>query len=291
MDLIRIGIPSDPLLAAVAEGVLDELRSVISAVERVDLPPVPPTARQAGWDAACRDALALGMVDVCLRRLESLPVPVGAGWCIAALSERTPPGFSLLVDREAADPQAPFHLPAKSGVYAEHPTVAAQLTHLHPTIRVSGTGPVDRPLPALATPGVHALLLDNRHLTGPAEIPESFIQIRFHPREIVPLPGQGTLAWLCRPQDLPVRSLLARIHRPAVARVTNIERRTVQLLGTPPDTAPCVFCTQDAEGHYHAHAAHRPGDARPVVLARRSQSTSAGLSEALAGQLAPSAAG
>ncbi|MEY3051574.1 MAG: porphobilinogen deaminase [Bacteroidota bacterium] len=282
MKNIRIGIPTDPLLATTMEPALVGLLATGVHVERIDLAPVGQHHADHGWDIACLEALSIGTVDACLRRLETLPVPAGDGWCIAALSDRTPPGFTLLVNPAAAAPAGRFHLPDHARILAELPAVAAQLLPLCPNAQLLGTRQVNWPPVGGRFPDGDAILLDNRCFPTPTTPPEPYT--RFHPRELIPLPGQGVLAWLCRPRDLPVRTLLASVHRPAVARVTNVERR-VSLLLASPDGSTCAYCIQDGEGHYHAHAAYRR--AHQTTLAQHSQSTSAGLADALARRLRP----
>ncbi|HNG90689.1 MAG TPA: hydroxymethylbilane synthase, partial [Saprospiraceae bacterium] len=108
-------------------------------------------------------------------------------------------------------------------------------------------------------------------------------RIELHPREFVPAPAQGVLAWQTHRDDTPTRLLLRRLHHPEVSAVTNVERRVLQLLDGGCQLPLGVYCERDAAGHFHAHAACMIGTEMRRV--RVSSSTSFDLAETVVQRL------
>ncbi|MBK9336756.1 MAG: hypothetical protein IPM98_09240 [Lewinellaceae bacterium] len=98
-----------------------------------------------------------------------------------------------------------------------------------------------------------------------------------NPREFVPRPAQGVLAWQTHRDDLSTRRILKQLHHPNVSACTNVERRVLHLLGGDAHLLLGVLVECDAGGVFHAFAAcAREGRLRRTRL---SQSTRIELAE------------
>jgi hydroxymethylbilane synthase len=107
--------------------------------------------------------------------------------------------------------------------------------------------------------------------------------LELNPREFVPRPAQGVLAWQTHRDDLPARRILKPLHHPDVTACTNVERRVLQLLGDAGQPSLGVFVERDATGNFHAFAAGEIAGAFRRV--RLSQSTNFELAERLVERL------
>ncbi|MEM8909628.1 MAG: hydroxymethylbilane synthase, partial [Bacteroidota bacterium] len=103
--------------------------------------------------------------------------------------------------------------------------------------------------------------------------------LRLNPKEFVPAPAQGVLAFQTCTDDKATRRLLQKLHRPEVARCTNVERKVLQLAEGGCHMPLGVYCEQDPGGHYHLWAAKAQTWDAPLVNARLSSSTHHQLAE------------
>jgi hydroxymethylbilane synthase len=106
------------------------------------------------------------------------------------------------------------------------------------------------------------------------------------PREFVPAPAQGVLAWQVRESDKELRSALLRIHRKEVASCTNVERKILKLMDGGCHLPLGAYCERDRDGNYHVWAAlgEMGGDSE-VRTVQYSSSTSFELAEQIAESL------
>ncbi|MBK6929932.1 MAG: hydroxymethylbilane synthase [Saprospirales bacterium] len=229
-------------------------------------------------------ALLRGEIDLAVHSMKDLPTSPPPDLVITAVSYRENPADWLLIRPEAREPGKIFNLRAGAVVGTSAARRKAQLVDIRPDIDVRDlcenvparldkvrSGAFDAVL--LAAAGLRRLKPD---LSG-LEI------VELHPREFIPAPAQGALAWQTHRDDLQTRRLLKQIHHPEVSAVTNVERRVLHLLDGDGYLPLGVFVERDARGNFHAFAA---GVFDGVLRrAQVSQSTSFGLAEKIAGQL------
>ena len=142
-------------------------------------------------------------------------------------------------------------------------------------------GNVPTRLGKLDTREVDAVLLAGAGLTRLGLDLSAYEAVPLNPKEFVPAPAQGVLAFQVRREDLSLRAFLKKIHRPEVSRLTNVERKTLQLLGGGCQMPIGVYCERDRMGHYHAFAAAADSWDAPLRRARLSSATTANLAERL----------
>ncbi len=224
------------------------------------------------------DQLLDGNIDVAVHSMKDLPTTNPEGLRIAATSYREDPSDTLLIRNTFYDPKASLRLKEGTVVGTSSARRKAQLKDLNPSIvteDIRGNVPTriqklrDRHFGAivLATAGLNRLQLDVSDLTV----------VELHPREFVPAPAQGVLAYQTRSDDMEMRKIIGQIGNREVAYCTNIERKVLQMMDGGCHLPLGVYCEQDQMGNYHTWAAMADGSDQPVRRCKISQSTSAGL--------------
>ena len=110
-------------------------------------------------------------------------------------------------------------------------------------------------------------------------------KIELNPREFVPAPAQGVLAWQCCTDDLATRRVLKQLHQSDVAACTNVERKALQLFEGGCHMPLGVYCMQDTQGNYHVWGAKAATWESPLTKIRLSSATKLGLAEELVERL------
>lgn len=226
------------------------------------------------------DQLLDGLVDVAVHSMKDLPTTSPEGLRIAATSYREDPSDTLLIRSEYYDPSESLRLKKGTIVGTSSARRKAQLLDLNPDIGIEdirGNVPTriqklrDGNFGAivLATAGLNRLKLDVSDLTV----------VALHPREFVPAPAQGVLAYQTRSDDMTMRKIIGQIGNREVAYCTNIERKVLQMMDGGCHLPLGVYCEQDQMGNYHTWAAMADGVDKPVRRCKISQSTSVGLAD------------
>ncbi len=263
--LVKIGSKTSPQISWRDEFAQLELRriGVESSLVRVDNP---------------AEAILRGDADVAVLPLSELPLMRPGELVVTAVSRREHPGDVLVMRPEALDNRLDFGLAHGATVLTSTPWQAAQLRDFRPDLGI-----------AVSVSGGTTLLDDLRQdnfaaiVTAAAELKGMDVSglevLELNPREFVPKPAQGVLAWLAHRDDLPVRRLLKQVHHPDVSACTNTERRVLQLLGGNAESLLGAFVERDAGGNFHAFLAcvHAGG----IRRTRLSQSTNFELAERL----------
>jgi hydroxymethylbilane synthase len=230
------------------------------------------------------DALLRGDIDLAVHSMKDLPTAPPEGLVTSAVSYRENPADCLLVRREAYDPTAPFRLRQGAVVGSSANRRKAQMLDFRPDVQMRDIrGNVPTRLEKLRQGDFDAIFLAAAGLNRLALDLGDLERVELNPREFVPAPAQGVLAWQTNRDDLATRSILQRIHRPEVSACTNVERRVLQLLSGGCQLPLGVFCERDEAGNYHAFAAcHMDGALRRV---RCSSSTRVGMAEEIVSRL------
>ena len=230
------------------------------------------------------DSLLRGDIDLAVHSMKDLPTSQPEGLAITAVSYRDNPADLLLVQPEAVDRGEIFRLKKGAVVGTSAARRKAQMLDFRPDVELKDIrGNVPTRLEKLrqgqfdaiflAAAGVNRLGLD----LGGLEV------VELQPREFVPAPAQGVLAWQVNRSDTATRLLLKNIHHTATSAVTNVERRSLQLMDGGCQLPLGVYCERDANGNFHAFAACEiNGHMRRAHL---SSSTNVGMAEKLVAAL------
>ena len=228
------------------------------------------------------DALLAGQIDCAVHSLKDLPTNQPEGLVLAALSYRASVGDTVLVHPDRVVKGKPFGLGDNATIGTSSNRRKAILRDLHPgllTVDIRGNVPTrmkkalsgELDAVVLAAAGLERLDLD---LSG-------LHVIRPSPREFVPAPGQGVMAVQTRAEDIDMRKKLSLLHHPVVGECTNVERTVLNLMEGGCSMPLGVYCEKDQLGNYHVWAAYAETADRPLRRVQVSQSTRAGLPEAV----------
>ncbi|MCB0568636.1 MAG: hypothetical protein KDC66_02685 [Phaeodactylibacter sp.] len=280
---IRIGLDSGPLAGWRARYTQQQLQSAGLASEFVSLGHTLPGV---GDDAMARpawEALLRGDIDIAAQFMEQLPARQQEGVAITAVSRRENPALCLLIRVESRAEGLLFRLKEKGVVSVATSLHQVQLQRFRPDLSFVPFGAGDDGGVAAFLQGgpADAALVPAAMITR-AEIALPGVEaVPFNPRELVPAPGQGVLAWLACADDKATRRIFKALHHPEVSACTNVERSILRLSAEAGLMAPGAYCERDAAGYYHTWAfwpGKQEGQSRRLS---RSQSTSHLLAEGM----------
>ncbi len=226
------------------------------------------------------EALINGSIDIAVHSLKDLPTTQVEGLILAGLSERADPSDMLIIRPDRIDEERPVGLPAGAIVGTSSIRRKTQLLGLIPDVEVKnlrGNVPTriqklrDKQYDAiiLAAAGVERLELDLSDL----------VVRKLHPKEFVPAPAQGVIAYQIRATDQDLKKIVAQIHDAPTAKRTNVERKVLKLMDGGCQTPLGVYCEIDAAGNYQVFAAYSKSSDQPLIKHRIAQSTTHMLAE------------
>mgnify|MGYP001349791355 CR=1 FL=1 len=232
------------------------------------------------------DALLRGDVDMAVHSMKDMPTSQPDGLVLAAVSYREDPSDWLIIRPEAAGEGMLFGLKEGAVTGTSSARRKAQLLGFRNDLALRDIrGNVPTRLEKLRRGEFDAIMLAAAGLGRLGLDLSEFVTVKFSPREFVPAPAQGVLAFQCCADDLDTRRLLHKIHHPEVAAVTNVERKVLKLIGGGCHLPLGVYCERDPMGNYHAWAALSDAWDQPVRRVRFSQSTHFQLAEKIKEEL------
>jgi hydroxymethylbilane synthase len=202
-------------------GVETELVPILTSGDRGASPKESPAGMKGLFVAEITEALYQGKVDLAAHSAKDLPSEDPPGVVVAAVPERAVP-YDVLV-RRGPD------LPAKATVGTSSLRRRAQLLRAHPSMEVRDVrGNVDTRLRKLDEGDFDALVLAAAGLARLGLEPKHADPIPVE--EMVPAPGQGTLAVQAR-EGTPEAETVARIDHPGSHLSFETERLLARMLG------------------------------------------------------------
>jgi len=232
------------------------------------------------------DALLHGDIDMAVHSMKDLPTTSPEGLTIAAVSYREDPSdWLLILPSKVADNQT-FKLNKNAIVGTSSARRKAQLLDFRPDLMlkdIRGNVPTrieklrkgDFDAIVLAAAGIKRLDLDLSDLKI----------VPMNPREFIPSPAQGVLAFQTCEDNFDVRKTLKLLHNPEVSSVTNIERKVLNLMNGGCHLPLGVYCEKDSSGNYHVWAAKAETWNSPLKRTQLSSGTSHGLAEKIVEEL------
>ncbi len=232
------------------------------------------------------DAVLRGEVDMAVHSMKDLPTTQPEGLVVAGVSYRENPADWLIFKKEEVVDNQLFGLKNRAVVGTSSARRKAQLLDFRNDLEMRDLrGNVSSRLEKLRNGDFDAIMLAGAGLVRLALDLSGFEVVDFNPREFVPAPAQGVLAWQCCADDLETRRVLKKIHHPEVSAMTNIERKVLTLMGGGCHAPLGVYCEQDKVRNYHVWAAMADNWDGKVQRVRLSQSTNLGLAEAVVRKL------
>ena len=231
-------------------------------------------------------ALVAGEIDMAVHSMKDLPTEKIPELTIAGVSERANPADWLIYRKEAYDPKRLFKLKISARIGTSSLRRKVQIKAYRPDVEIIEIrGNVPTRLEKLEKNNFDGLILAAAGLERLQIDLSNYHVVRFSPKEFIPAPAQGVLAYQIVKTNQPLKSLIKHIHMPDVSKATNIERKVMQLLGGGCNTPVGVYCYLDTMGNYHAWGVYAPEDPGPLIKTQVSYSTKTGLAEAIAENL------
>jgi hydroxymethylbilane synthase len=232
------------------------------------------------------DALLRGDVDLAVHSMKDLPTTQPEGLVVTAVSYRENPADWLIVRPESKQEGKLFQLRENAVVGTSSARRKAQLLHFRSDVELNDIrGNVPTRLRKLQEGQFDAILLAGAGISRLELDLSDFHVVKFNPKEFVPAPAQGVLAFQTVASDLEVRRLLKQIHHSEVSAVTNVERKVLKLLEGGCHMPLGVYCERDAMGNYHVWAAKADTWDAPLRRAHLSSSTKLNLAERIVEEL------
>jgi hydroxymethylbilane synthase len=232
------------------------------------------------------DALLCGDIDMAVHSMKDLPTEQPEGLVISAVSYRENPADWLVIPREKVDREELFNMKKEAVVGTSSARRKAQILHFRPDVKIRDIrGNVPTRLNKLRRGDFDAILLAAAGLSRLELDLSEFEIFKMNPKEFVPAPAQGVLAFQTLRDDLPTRRILKQIHHPEVSARTNVERKVLQLLDGGCHMPLGVYCERDDQRNYHVWAAKADTWNGPVRHARLSSSTRYRLAERVVEEL------
>jgi len=232
------------------------------------------------------DQLLNGDIDMAVHSMKDLPTASPEGLVVTAVSYRENPADSLIINQAAFVENIPMNLPKGATVGTSSARRKAQLLHFRPDLNIKDIrGNVDTRLRKLKEEDFDAIVLAAAGFSRLELDMSDFKVVTFNPKEFVPAPAQGVLAFQTRANDIGTRRVLKHIHNTAVAACTNVERKALSLIEGGCHTPVGIYCERDRNNYYHVWAAMAETWDSPVRRVQISSSTTHNLAESIVEKL------
>lgn len=205
------------------------------------------------------DALLAGDIDMAVHSMKDMPTQSTPRLCLTAVSHREDPADTLIIRPERVDVTQDLRLVSRAVVGSSSARRKSQMKMLRPDVEMKDIrGNVPTRIEKLRSGAFDAIILAQAGLNRlELELPDLQV-VRLHPREFVPAPAQGVLAYQTRIDDLTTRRLLKDIHHDDIAQLTNVERKVLQMMDGGCHLPLGVHCRKDDMGYYHVEAYYAP---------------------------------
>ena len=231
------------------------------------------------------DALLAKEIDFAVHSMKDLPTQGPEGLVITAISDRADARDCIIINPDQVEDERVLGIKKGAIIGTSSIRRKLQIQNLIPDIQVKDLrGNVPTRIKKLASGDYDAIILASAGIDRLDIDLSDFKVFRFHPREFVPAPAQGVLAYQCRADDVPTRKALSLIHSRATLEVTNIERGVLKALDGGCQVPVGVYCEKDKNDYFHAYAYYHD----PKLGYRNiqySQSTTAGMADVILQQL------
>lgn len=226
------------------------------------------------------DELLEGSIHMAVHSMKDMPTSQPEGLTLGAVSYREDARDVLLIKPDMVDRSQNLRLKAGCVVGTSSVRRKAQLLHLNSDISTEDIrGNVPTRIQKLVDGQFDAIVLAAAGLARLQVDTGDLVVVHLHPKEFVPAPAQGVLAYQCHMDDLATRRTLLHLHDDLVHHCVRVERQVLQMMDGGCHVPLGVHCSQDQMGYYHVDAAYSPGVDAPMRRVSMSQSTVSGLAQ------------
>lgn len=261
-------------------GVASELEIIKTKGDRIQHLSFDKIEGKGFFTKEIEEQLLQGNVDLAVHSMKDLPTTMPEGLVISAVSYRENPADWLIIKKEAVAEEQLLKLKPNAIVGTSSARRKAQLLDFRSDIQLQDIrGNVPTRLRKLDEGQFDAIMLAAAGITRLEIDVSNYHIIKFDPREFVPAPAQGVLAYQVNKDDTEIRRLLMRLHDRDVAQAVKIERKVLNLFEGGCHMPLGVYCRIDQMGNYHVWAAKANEWNAPLQRVQLSMSTAADLPE------------
>lgn len=241
MDKIRVGI--DNILKS------DDVSDLFNGIDKkleLDLCEINDISNHS---------LSEKMIDLLILPLKKVPTTLPDRLVIAGLTPRNHHKEVLYIRPDAIDKKKPLKLKEQSIIGTQDQRQLIQLRSLRNDLNIKAYQfDVTHFLSLLEDGTLDACLLSGADVVWEkTSLSTTFFSIKIHPSELVPIPGEGTLAFISYKENIALRRLIKTIHSTETALCTNVERRLLKRFENN-TSGIGAYCYRDSAGFFHAHA-------------------------------------
>ncbi|MDC0231041.1 hydroxymethylbilane synthase [Aureispira] len=201
------------------------------------------------------DALLNNEVHLAVHSMKDMPTTQPEGLCLAAISYREDPADCLVILKNVVAADGVLKLPPNPIVGTSSARRKALIKEVRPDVELKDIrGNVPTRLQKLRDGQFDAIVLAMAGIKRLGLDMSDFEAIRLNPKEFVPAPAQGVLAWQAKKSNDDICKLLRKIHNKEVLRCTNIERTVLKMLDGGCHLPLGVYCEMDDLGYYHVYS-------------------------------------
>jgi hydroxymethylbilane synthase len=194
------------------------------------------------------DALLSKQIDLAVHSHKDLPTENPEGLIIAGVSEREDPSELLLIRKDAVDEKQKFQFKKNASVGTSSSRRKSQLLAFRPDAQLKDIrGNVPTRVNKLRNGDFDAILLAYAGITRLGLDLEDLHVIKLSPREFIPAPAQGVLAWQIRESDYELTQAIEQINNEEVQYLVSLERKILNLFDGGCQLPLGVLCEADVD--------------------------------------------
>lgn len=194
------------------------------------------------------EALLNKEIDVAVHSHKDLPTENPEGLVIAGVSDREDPSELLLIHKDNVDEKQKFSLKKNAIVGTSSARRKAQFTAFRPDVKTQDLrGNVPTRINKLREKQYDAILLAAAGVERLKINLDEFHTVIIDPREFVPAPAQGVLAWQIRENDTEMEKVFEQLNNEDVQLQISMERRVLNLFDGGCQLPLGAYCETDMD--------------------------------------------
>lgn len=256
-------------------GISSELKIIKTKGDRIQHLSFDKIEGKGFFTKEIEDALLRGEIHLAVHSMKDLPTNSPEGLCITAVSYRANPADTIIVRKESVNRERIFNIKENGIVGTSSARRKAQVLDFRPDIQIKDIrGNLPTRLRKLSEGDFDAILLAAAGLERLEMDLSEFEVIKLNPKEFIPAPAQGVLAFQTQIKDTRIRRIMKQLHQKEVANCTNVERKVLNLLDGGCQMPLGVYCEKDPIGNYRVWAAKAESwDTKPKRVSISSSTT------------------
>lgn len=260
---IKLVSTSDHLCKNAIEGLLSEFPDLIFS----------NFGRKLTFEAV-KTLLISKEFDIIVSTFEKLPKKLPDGAVMAGVSKRAETELTFIGNPKSLNGSTLRDLKENATVYTRNKLISAQFTSFLPAAEcLEVKSSVSEMIKEVNQGQKDGFIVAAHELNGFEDKIEALYKWKFSPYEMVGVPADGAVIFICRMDDIIVRQFIKDIHQNATSVCTNVERKISKAF--EPGTLG-AYCALDERGNYITHAVQLEPELNRCSFA---QTTTSGLSD------------